>query len=250
MGDEERITRRISCDVGRWGAWRWAPSAPRAVPSWRPAAPRRPGPRPPPGPRPHDGAARHRRRPLVARRELRPVTVETTSTELSVTGSLPPELTGLYVRNGSNPLRGVSPHWFLGDGMVHGVRLDGGSASWYRNRWVRTGLYAHGGGLGATGAPGARRPSPTCRWWTTAAPPSRWARSASPTRSTRPICRPWPGGRVRRHQRQHDRHPKTDPATGDLHSFGYGSASRSSSTGCTTRPARCSPTSPWTCPGR
>ena len=59
------------------------------------------------------------------------------------------ELTGVYVRNGSNPLRGASPHWFLGDGMVHGVRLEAGTATWYRNRWVRTGLYDHGGGLGA-----------------------------------------------------------------------------------------------------
>jgi carotenoid cleavage dioxygenase-like enzyme len=26
----------------------------------------------------------------------------------------------------------------MGDGMVHGVRLRGGRAEWYRNRWVRT----------------------------------------------------------------------------------------------------------------
>ena len=25
-----------------------------------------------------------------------------------------------------------------GDGMIHGVRLEGGRAAWYRNRWVRT----------------------------------------------------------------------------------------------------------------
>ncbi|MFE7263756.1 carotenoid oxygenase family protein [Streptomyces sp. NPDC057592] len=29
-------------------------------------------------------------------------------------------------------------HWMLGDGMVHGVRLRGGRAEWYRNRWVRS----------------------------------------------------------------------------------------------------------------
>ncbi|WP_263053883.1 carotenoid oxygenase family protein, partial [Mycobacterium ulcerans] len=29
-------------------------------------------------------------------------------------------------------------HWFTGDGMVHGVALRDGRASWYRNRWVRS----------------------------------------------------------------------------------------------------------------
>src|SRR5690606_28238652 len=37
-----------------------------------------------------------------------------------------------------NPLHVDNPatyHWFVGDGMVHGVRLQGGEARWYRNRW-------------------------------------------------------------------------------------------------------------------
>ena len=29
-------------------------------------------------------------------------------------------------------------HWFIGTGMVHGVRLRDGHAEWYRNRWVRS----------------------------------------------------------------------------------------------------------------
>ena len=29
-------------------------------------------------------------------------------------------------------------HWFTGDGMIHGVRIEDGRAEWYRNRWVRT----------------------------------------------------------------------------------------------------------------
>ena len=33
---------------------------------------------------------------------------------------------------------GTAGHWFFGDGMVHGVRLDGGKAEWYRNRFVQT----------------------------------------------------------------------------------------------------------------
>ena len=29
-------------------------------------------------------------------------------------------------------------HWFTGDGMIHGIRVENGRAAWYRNRWVRT----------------------------------------------------------------------------------------------------------------
>ncbi len=67
-----------------------------------------------------------------------PVADELTRFDLPVTGSIPPELLGLYVRNGANPKSGVSSHWFMGDGMVHGVRLEAGRAVWYRNRYVRT----------------------------------------------------------------------------------------------------------------
>ncbi len=66
-----------------------------------------------------------------------PVHDELTAFDLPVTGALPPELTGWYLRNGPNP-RDASRHWFTGDGMVHGVRLEHGRAAWYRNRWVRT----------------------------------------------------------------------------------------------------------------
>ena len=67
-----------------------------------------------------------------------PVQEERTVTDLRVTGALPPELDGRYVRNGANPVTGMSDHPFLGDGMVHGVRLRGGKAEWYRNRYVKT----------------------------------------------------------------------------------------------------------------
>ena len=66
-----------------------------------------------------------------------PVHDELTAFDLPVTGALPPELTGWYLRNGPNP-RSDSAHWFTGDGMIHGVRLENGRAAWYRNRWVRT----------------------------------------------------------------------------------------------------------------
>ncbi len=70
-----------------------------------------------------------------------PVTTEVTATDLPVVGRIPATLNGRYLRNGPNP---VTPpdhgayHWFVGDGMVHGIRLEDGAARWYRNRWVRS----------------------------------------------------------------------------------------------------------------
>lgn len=68
-----------------------------------------------------------------------PVREEFTETELKVTGTLPKALEGMFVRNGPNPQfdPAGSYHWFDGDGMVHGVRLRDGKAS-YRNRYIRT----------------------------------------------------------------------------------------------------------------
>jgi len=71
---------------------------------------------------------------------LAPVSAEVTATDLAVTGHIPEFLDGRYLRNGPNPAAEVDPatyHWFTGDGMVHGVSLQGGKAGWYRNRWVR-----------------------------------------------------------------------------------------------------------------
>ena len=58
--------------------------------------------------------------------------------DLKVEGAIPTELDGLYVRTGPNPKNGKGSHWFLGDGMVHGIRLKKGKAEWYRNRFVQT----------------------------------------------------------------------------------------------------------------
>jgi carotenoid cleavage dioxygenase len=59
-------------------------------------------------------------------------------TDLPVTGTIPSELAGRFIRNGPNPHTGSSPHWFMGDGMLHGIRLRDGRAEWYRNRYVQT----------------------------------------------------------------------------------------------------------------
>lgn len=63
---------------------------------------------------------------------------ESEATQLVITGTLPTALDGLYLRNGPNPLSGESAHWFLGDGMIHGTRLSGGKALWYKGRYVQT----------------------------------------------------------------------------------------------------------------
>jgi carotenoid cleavage dioxygenase len=70
-----------------------------------------------------------------------PMTEEFTLTDLPVQGEIPDSLNGRYCRIGPNPAASPNParyHWFTGDGMVHGVRIEGGRALWYRNRWVRT----------------------------------------------------------------------------------------------------------------
>ena len=70
---------------------------------------------------------------------FRPVDKETTAFGLPVRGAIPPALAGRYFRNGHNPKDGVNPGaWFYGSGMIHGLRISGGRAEWYRNRWVKT----------------------------------------------------------------------------------------------------------------
>ncbi|MFK7917982.1 MAG: carotenoid oxygenase family protein [Ilumatobacter sp.] len=76
-----------------------------------------------------------------------PVAGDLESTDLVVNGRLPNALSGTWVRNGPNPA-GESPHWFLGNAMVHGLRLSEGRAEWYRRREIAT-PFAPGGRGGA-----------------------------------------------------------------------------------------------------
>ncbi|HKR88675.1 MAG TPA: carotenoid oxygenase family protein [Phenylobacterium sp.] len=69
-----------------------------------------------------------------------PMRQELTIEDLQVTGAIPKALNGRYLRIGPNPIA-ANPrayHWFVGDGMIHGVALEDGQAKWYRNRWVRS----------------------------------------------------------------------------------------------------------------
>jgi carotenoid cleavage dioxygenase-like enzyme len=70
-----------------------------------------------------------------------PLRSELTLENLPITGSIPAGFDGRYLRMGPNPMN-ASPsryHWFAGDGMVHGIRIERGRALWYRNRWIRSG---------------------------------------------------------------------------------------------------------------
>jgi carotenoid cleavage dioxygenase-like enzyme len=68
-----------------------------------------------------------------------PVSEEITADNLKVIGELPPDLSGMFVRNGPNPQHQPigQYHWFDGDGMLHGVRIHDGKAT-YRNRYIKT----------------------------------------------------------------------------------------------------------------
>jgi carotenoid cleavage dioxygenase len=71
-----------------------------------------------------------------------PVHQEITAEDLTVIGEIPRDLNGVFLRNGPNPR--FEPqgryHWFDGDGMIHAVHLENGTAR-YRNRWVRTAAF-------------------------------------------------------------------------------------------------------------
>jgi carotenoid cleavage dioxygenase len=161
-------------------------------------------------------------RPWWLRDNFAPVSREVEAFDLPVHGEIPRELDGLYVRNGSNPLPGDSPHWFLGDGMVHGVLLSNGRASWYRNRYVRTSLLAAGGGLTASGAPGGAAGLSNVSIIHHAGRLLTLGEVGLPyelsTRDLSTIGVHDFGGRLNGNVTAH---PKIDPATGSMHFFGY-----------------------------
>lgn len=68
-----------------------------------------------------------------------PVEEEISVSDLEVTGEIPPQLAGRLLRIGPNPIAPdpARHHWFLGSGMVHGLRLREGKAEWFRSRYVR-----------------------------------------------------------------------------------------------------------------
>lgn len=68
-----------------------------------------------------------------------PVAEEINAENLKVTGTIPESIKGALLRNGPNPIApGDNHHWFMGDGMLHGIHIANGEAKSYLNRWVRT----------------------------------------------------------------------------------------------------------------
>ena len=151
-----------------------------------------------------------------------PVFDEVEAFDLEVRGALPSTLRGQYVKNSSNPPRSDSPHWFFGDGMVHGVSLDGGRALSYRNRWVRTEPYVNQLGFGKGAPGGANSQSNVSALWhggrllTSGEVGFPYQLDPATLDTIGPLDF---GGAL---TQNFTAHPKIDPATGRMHAFGYG----------------------------
>ena len=68
----------------------------------------------------------------------RPVYDEITATDLEVIGQIPTDIEGSFLRIGPNPYYVPDQdryHIFDGDGMIHGVHISQGGAT-YRNRFI------------------------------------------------------------------------------------------------------------------
>lgn len=169
--------------------------------------------------------------PRRPRSNWAPLHFETDLAALPLQGRLPDGLHGTLVRNGPNP---VAPdpgtHLFTGEGMLHAFHLAGGQVS-YRNRWVRTSRWELAHRTGHTSAPGGLR--------------GALGRDDSGTANTNVISH---AGRMLALEEAHlpvaldpatldtlgvadfdgglhhcfTAHPKTDPRTGELLFFGYG----------------------------
>lgn len=168
-----------------------------------------------------------------------PVKKELEPTALEVTGTLPKELTGFYVRNGPNPqFPPLGTYtWMDGDAMLHGVRFRDGKAT-YSNRWVRTHVWnaEHGAGEALFG--GMLDPPSVTRV------PPHIARNASRANTSivyhhKKLLTLWEGDKpyavsptdLKTEGRYDFRgqliynfcsHPKVDPKTGEMLFFGAG----------------------------
>ncbi len=162
--------------------------------------------------------------PWWLRGNFAPVEGEIDTNTLRVNGTIPAGLNGTWVRNGPNPQSGESVRWFDGDGMLHGVRLADGRAEWYGRRYIETPYVSdvdaselvipggantrasvsavqHGGKLLALGEVG-------------------FPYEIDPV----DLSTVGPFDYAGRLTTAMTAHPKVDPASGDMHFFGYGFA--------------------------
>ena len=151
-----------------------------------------------------------------------PVADELTEYDLPVDGAIPADLDGWYLRNGPNP-RTAGGHWFTGDGMLHGVRLEAGAAKWYRNRWVRTDSFIDPFPLyNPDGTRNLRAAVANTHIVNHAGRTLALVESSLPYEVTNDLdtvgCYDFGGKLVD----SMTAHPKICPTTGELHFFGYG----------------------------
>jgi carotenoid cleavage dioxygenase-like enzyme len=151
-----------------------------------------------------------------------PVADELTEFDLPVEGAIPAELDGWYLRNGPNP-RQATKHWFTGDGMIHGVRIERGRAAWYRNRWVRTDSFKEDFPLyNADGTRNLRASVANTHVVNHAGKTLALVESSLPYEITNDLETVGAydfGGKL---VDSMTAHPKICPTTGELHFFGYG----------------------------
>lgn len=161
-------------------------------------------------------------RPWWLQNNFAPVFDELDVANPKVLGSVPEALSGTYVRNGSNPQNADSPHWFFGDGMVHGVRFDRGSVRWYRNRYIETPLYLSGTGFGEGAPPtqASNQSNVSCIYHAGRLLTSGevgWPHELDPE----DLSTIGAHGFDDQLNTSFTAHPKIDPATGYMHFFGY-----------------------------
>ncbi|MEQ1700847.1 MAG: carotenoid oxygenase family protein [Ilumatobacteraceae bacterium] len=161
-------------------------------------------------------------RPWWLQGNFAPVMDEIETTNLQIRGALPPGLNGSYIKNSSNPPRSDSPHWFFGDGMVHGLVLGDGKALSYRNRWVRTAPFEAGLGFGQGAPGGASNQSNVSVFWHggTLLSSGEVGFPYELNIADLSTVGAWDYDGVL--QGSFTAHPKTDPVTGRMHAFGYG----------------------------
>ena len=155
-----------------------------------------------------------------------PLKEEFSLTSLVVEGDIPEELDGTYLRIGPNPIEPPNTgnyHWFVGDGMVHGIRIKGGKPVWYKNRWVRSKDVSRV--LGEDPRPGPRRErTDTVNTNIIGHAGDLWAlveAGAYPVRlddDLNTIAHDPFGGTL---SGSYTAHPHKDPQTGELHSICY-----------------------------
>lgn len=61
--------------------------------------------------------------------------------DFELKGEIPSSLNGILLRIGPNPIQVQNPnlyHWFSGDGMIHGLRIESGNVRWFKSRYIAT----------------------------------------------------------------------------------------------------------------